>query len=983
MNTSVATTNAVESLRRYPTVVSHDPSGRGYRGKSWAKPTRGVVANIVKDLNRGVGKRKTTDDDPVTNGRKDYTEKKNEEKSASFNEERILGSVNKTGGRLPPVVPPKPKRKKSETKVDSSKIKRLEIPIETGVGEKQTGLQNNRSTNANSGVKVDLQRKPFSLTEERHSPIKDTEIWENTFKELKEKISERVVSETLRRKSQAGVKNKNKQDSDTTTENTSDTAKFKNKTSTVTVKTDTRQSPRILEENHEIPRKKSSENTRISESKTLYIGITKNEDVGTAGGEGGEINNTLGITNKTVIAKLQEKRSTSSSPSFIEERQLWEKAIRELELTIADKDLVIDNLSKVNRKLSEDIEHYVETLKDRGRISGQKQMISDDKEECQMMTGDKDGHVKTDEKESCQGSKERRDERVNELQEQLRKNREEYEWILEEREAQILELESKLNEMRQAEERKSRNSLDLSHGSQNVLKMLELKRERGELEKKVHQLEERLKSYEAISEDQTKAMGRQIFHEIPSMLYKFRDGIESKLQQSELVVSKLEEKLMRCVENCNKLKELDRNKAQQRGILEEEISHESIQLVQSIPDQGGATLPNVFLRELTPGEDTNLRDNTFDYLTPKEPNICTADNSSSNEMSSLAQNLKSLEEELQKERMINENLMERFLEIEELNNDYLNSIKTLEGKTGDFDSLRARNEELRAQNEGLLGRLSEITDKFDTYDNEISGEKSRLDQRSLESLESKIRELQEKLAEDEALIEELREKVAEDEELIEEIRANCQREEKWNREMQRNYEWELSSSAKKDDRIEEFQDCLWAREKIVRELQQQLDFEDKRCEELLERLIVSQKEAEDFQEISKDLRKKLEDSEKRITEFCDQNDKDAVTIGHLTSENKNLRLDNDNLKKLKRNLEEDLERVNGCLEAVEADKENFLTRQETEVKKLSNELEDNQFTSKGKDEVSEEKVTINSELLLKYSRVPITSTPSRPDVELG
>ena len=56
LNTSVLTTNNSDSFRRYPTVVSHNPSGRGHRGKNWAKPSRGVVAHIVKDLDRGVAR---------------------------------------------------------------------------------------------------------------------------------------------------------------------------------------------------------------------------------------------------------------------------------------------------------------------------------------------------------------------------------------------------------------------------------------------------------------------------------------------------------------------------------------------------------------------------------------------------------------------------------------------------------------------------------------------------------------------------------------------------------------------------------------------------------------------------------------------------------------------------------------------------------------------------------------------------------------
>ena len=70
-NTSVTTTNNPDSFRSYPNVISHNPSGRGHRGKYWTKPSRGVVANMVKDLDRGVvpnnvnneyGQRKMSDD---------------------------------------------------------------------------------------------------------------------------------------------------------------------------------------------------------------------------------------------------------------------------------------------------------------------------------------------------------------------------------------------------------------------------------------------------------------------------------------------------------------------------------------------------------------------------------------------------------------------------------------------------------------------------------------------------------------------------------------------------------------------------------------------------------------------------------------------------------------------------------------------------------------------------------------------------------
>ena len=75
-NNSVAATDNSDSFRRYPKVAPHDASGRGHRGKHWAKPGRGVVANIVKDLNRGVpttnvnnheyGQRKMSDDSVKT-----------------------------------------------------------------------------------------------------------------------------------------------------------------------------------------------------------------------------------------------------------------------------------------------------------------------------------------------------------------------------------------------------------------------------------------------------------------------------------------------------------------------------------------------------------------------------------------------------------------------------------------------------------------------------------------------------------------------------------------------------------------------------------------------------------------------------------------------------------------------------------------------------------------------------------------------------
>ena len=849
---------------------------------------------------------------------------------------------------ISPVVPPKPKRKKVASKVENSVTKTQQIPMETEMRKQQDKVEvkpgisltkilekkaemiflNSQQVDSYVGKASETNKKTETKkaqverrVSDSSSSVEERGLWENALQELKEKISERKVE----KKPRAGLKNE-------------DRTSGKMETAVTTV----------AEISKDELRTTQAENA-VKSDMTRNRADLRNEE-------------------KTTSCQTDTKPPlrNSNSPSWVEERQLWEKAVKELQLVIFDKDLVVDNLSKVNRKLSEDIEYYEDTLRDwKGRDKG----IQDDSEKYQRIiderdkkiqelevriTGDREGYQRglSKDRECYQRIIDERDTKIQELEVRITGDKVGYQKMMDQREAQVRELEGKVREMRQSGETKARDSLELSHGSQNVLKTLGLKREKLELEKRVEELQERLRFYESQNQTvlQENSIGDKAFQEIPSLLYKFREGIDKKLQENAQVVNALEERLIKCAQNCQTLTKLNKNKR----VFEDKIVKGSSQQVQSIPDleethfqtqanmistlerssQGDSshrdpTLGDSILRDLTPG-DATLRDFSLSDV----------------------ENLRNLEVELQKEKMINEDLMERFIEIEELNNNYLDSIKSLESRAKDAEDLRVQTETLREQNEGLLSEMSELKENYSLktkYDDTLMLYRQQTS--ALESQERETRELREKLVEDETLIEELREKVVEDDELIEELRANCQREEKWNREMRRNYEWELSTSAEKDDRMDEFQDCLWAREKLVRELQQQLDFEDKRCEELLEKLIASQREAEDFQEMCKDSRKKLEDSEERIKEFCDQNDRDAVTISDLTSENKQLRSEVEGLMKVRRNLEEDLERANGCLEAVEADKENFLTRQESEVKKLSNELEDKDFTNKGKEEV--------------------------------
>ena len=687
-----------------------------------------------------------------------------------------------------------------------------------------------------------------------------------------------------------------------------------------------------------------------------------------------------------VVNNFQESQSgtrNSNSPSWIDERELWEKAVKELELVISDKELVIDNLSNVNRKLSEDIEYYEGTFRDWKRREKEnddvRQMAKVDREEYQRVMDEHDRRIQelelrikhdqegyqriieerdkqiqglklriAGDKDGYQRIIDEREGQIRELEMRITGDKEGYQRIINQREGQIRELESKIQETKQREETKARNSLELSHGSQNVLKTLGLKREKVALENRVEELQERIKFYESTSQNQQE---NNIVQEIPSMLYKFRDSIETQLQVNAKVVDKLEEKLKKCVENFQTLTKF--NMSKENTFREPEILKERSEQMYSNVNVQEARFPN---EECLPMRDSIQQNTTSeDVILPKlDPEISSSvDTETLNpaEIAPYLEKLGNLEAELQKERLINDELMEKIVDLEDLNNDYEDSIKSLEARAKDIEDLREQNDDLRGRNEGLVNEVTKLKENLSSLEDQDSNGVQNDNTLMLETQARETKELQEKLDEDEALIEELREKIVEDEELIEELRANCQREEKWNREMQRNYEWELSTSATKDDRIEEFQECLWAREKMVQELQEQLDFEDKRYEELLEKLIFSQKETEDFQEMCKDLKKKLEDSEKRIKEFCDQNDRDAVVISTLTSENKKLRSEVDGLVKVRRNLEEDLERANGCLEAVEADKENFLTRQESEVKKLSDELEDKEYTNKGKDEV--------------------------------
>ncbi|CAB3993749.1 Hypothetical predicted protein [Paramuricea clavata] len=220
-------------------------------------------------------------------------------------------------------------------------------------------------------------------------------------------------------------------------------------------------------------------------------------------------------------------------------------------------------------------------------------------------------------------------------------------------------------------ETKARNSLELSHGSQNVLKTLGLKREKLELEKRIEDLQERLRFYESQNQTvlQENRLGDKAFQEIPSLLYKFREGIEKKLQENAQVVNALEERLIKCAKNCQTLTKLNKNKA--KRVFEDEIV------------KGSSQQKN--LRDSTSGDST-LRDFSLSDV----------------------ENLRNLEVELQKEKMINEDLMERFIEIEELNNNYLDSMRSLESRAKDAEDLRVQTETLREQNEGLLSEISEL-----------------------------------------------------------------------------------------------------------------------------------------------------------------------------------------------------------------------------------------------------------------------------------
>lgn len=859
-------------------------------------------------------------------------EQTNNRKTLGYAEKTVKNNTTKLETKArSPVVPPKPKRPKIGAKVEETATNHSNISMETGLKKlhSQEGIPEEKQQSSATKIlekktekvenyvgKISQPAKGFQRNQVKRTMsdgplfVEDKGLWENALEELKDKISERKGPRNDSTRQERAFKYEEKTPLKVKT-SMKTTSQDKSRTLQAQVRTDT------------LP-----ENAVQSEM------LTSNSD----------------IKNEEKADGRQTKRRSSNSPSWVEERQLWEKAFSELELVISDKNLVIDNLSRVNCKLSEDIEHYEDTLRDfKGRYG-----INDG-----MRPGDAEQYHRVIEE---------RDKKIQELEDRISGDKEGYRMIIEQRDAQIGELESKLYEMRQNEETKTKDPFELSHGSQNVLKTLELKREKIALEKKVEELQERLKHCETLSQNsknlQANNNGGKFFQEIPPLLYKFQNGIEMKLLEKAQVVSSLEERLEKCVQNCQILTKLNKNKIMTKQVSED-ILMKCGQQIRPNPDltnsqtrgndfPGDSTSGDSTLQDSTPGNCT-LRDSFLGDSATGDATSAVA-NSNPVEVDTYTENLRNLEAELEKERLINDDIMDKFVQLEELNSTYLDSIASLERRAKDIESLRVENEDLSKENEGLLGEINELL-KTSENGNPVSisyqQQESSL-QTTLEAQEGELRKLREKLVEDETLIEELQEKIVEDEELIEEIRANCQREEKWNREMQRNYEWELSSSAKKDDRIEEFQDCLWAREKLVRELQQQLDFEDKRCEELLEKLIVSQKEVEEFEEMRKDFKKKLEDSEKRIKEFCDQNDRDAVTISNLTSENKQLRLEVDGLTKMRKHLEEDLERANGCLEAVEADKENFLIRQEDEVKELSDKLEDTEYTNKDKDEVSGE-----------------------------
>ena len=646
------------------------------------------------------------------------------------------------------------------------------------------------------------------------------------------------------------------------------------------------------------------------------------------------------------------ERSICEAASRSGERDLWEKAVRELELIITGKDAAMDNLSKVNRKLSEDIQWYAKTLRD------SKDNLSSLEAELKEVTGDS-------------------------------RDLSWYEKVLREREMKIRELENQLKEIAKPADAKDRRSLELSQGAKSVLKNLELRKGKKELEKKVKDLEEELKiqkrkrEKEAQNGDENNNNSSQLdgklVQDIMSNLTEFQVTMEAKFKEKLQMVADFGSRLSRCILKFEHLSK--KVKSQKSQIVEEIISPQSTVEVSSQvqsnlddlfpgePDPGDESLGGSNPRDINPvdmnsGDIVNTnglhqRVTNLEDLNPGDLDLGDIDPGEV-DASPYEQQLNDLKDALQKERKINDEIIERFLELEESNFEYQNTNEELRETSNLVDDLRTQNDDLVREiseikeRENCLGQKDSSTQEHDSVDgggHNGGGGQQGTERDTMRIHDEQLNSLRTLLESQTDEMKELREKAVEDDELIEELRANFQREEKWSREMKKKYEWELGTNVGKDEHIEELQECLWTREKMLEQLQEQLEFEDKRCEELLEKLVASQKEAQEFEEITESFQKKLQEKDRRITEFCEQNDRDAVVIGTLTLENKQTRNEVEAVKKTRKNLEEELERLSSSLEAVEQNKEKTSTRTEKDIKELSIQLKEEEFTSRGKDEM--------------------------------
>lgn len=602
------------------------------------------------------------------------------------------------------------------------------------------------------------------------------------------------------------------------------------------------------------------------------------------------------------------------------ERDLWEKAVKELELVIAEKDISMENLSKVNRKLSVDIELYETSLQD-----------------CKKNLRSTEDKLKQDTMDN--------------------KDQTWYKMILKEREEKIKELEETLKQMAKPEKTRDKRSLELTQGGKSVSETLELRKEKNELERKVEVLQEQLNQQvmetprQELPENLDKINQLQLHETFPqdikSSLNEFYLFMEKKLNEKMQMVTEFDDRLSRCVLKFKVLAE--KVKCASPSQLQH-VQETVFQEVSSLPELG-----DMNLAEQVPG-DVNLEDVSPPHV--NDENLSPQENLQDHE-----EQVSCLKEELQKERKINDEIIERFLELEESIKGYEDTIEVLRAEAGLVDNLRMQNENLVDEISKMKERGNDLEDvkvSLTAEQEAVDGIHEHGDSEQMKgtlkdmvttAYDDQINSLRSIIESHENELKELREKAGEDDELIEELRANFQREEKWSREIQRKYEWELSSNACKDDRIEEIEECLWAREKAVKQLREQLEFEDKRCEELLEKLVASQKEAQELEDVVERLQRKLQDKEKRIIEFCDQNDRDAATIGNLSSENKQLRNEIENLTKTRKSLEEDVEELSGSLETSQQNGEKVVMRKDKDLEEISIQLKEEELTSKSKDEV--------------------------------